>query len=161
MTYVIIVTNMFFAFSYLQLDPLLFQPSYPRTPCIRKGWVFRQVIKLIIFTGLMGFIIEQVSWSCSYLIYCSDLPFFLGQVYCSVFMWIFWCFDHHILQYINPIVQNSQHPLKGNLLYAIERVLKLSVPNLYVWLCMFYCLFHLWYVFQLSSSFFFPFYFSV
>ncbi|CAK7352566.1 unnamed protein product [Dovyalis caffra] len=47
-------------------------------------------------------------------------------------------------QYINPIVQNSQHPLKGNLLYAIERVLKLSVPNLYVWLCMFYCFFHLW-----------------
>jgi diacylglycerol O-acyltransferase-1 len=30
-----------------------------------------------------------------------------------------------ILQYINPIVQNSQHPLKGNLLYAIESVLKL------------------------------------
>lgn len=53
-------------------------------------------------------------------------------------------------QYINPIVKNSQHPLKGNLLYAIERVLKLSVPNLYVWLCMFYCLFHLWYVFFLK-----------
>ncbi|XP_031093520.1 diacylglycerol O-acyltransferase 1A-like [Ipomoea triloba] len=49
-----------------------------------------------------------------------------------------------IEQYINPIVRNSQHPLKGNLLYAIERVLKLSVPNLYVWLCMFYCFFHLW-----------------
>ncbi|KAL9151964.1 hypothetical protein ABFS82_11G086300 [Erythranthe guttata] len=46
-------------------------------------------------------------------------------------------------QYINPIVQNSQHPLKGDFLYAIERVLKLSVPNLYVWLCMFYCFFHL------------------
>ena len=49
-------------------------------------------------------------------------------------------------QYINPIVRNSKHPLKGDLLYAIERVLKLSVPNLYVWLCMFYCFFHLWYV---------------
>ncbi|CAN1340267.1 Diacylglycerol O-acyltransferase 1B [Linum perenne] len=47
-------------------------------------------------------------------------------------------------QYINPIIQNSQHPFKGNLLYGIERVLKLSVPNLYVWLCMFYCFFHLW-----------------
>ncbi|WVZ09755.1 hypothetical protein V8G54_014285 [Vigna mungo] len=81
------------------------EQSYPRTPYIRKGWVFRQVIKLIIFTGVMGFIIEQ---------------------------------------YINPIVQNSQHPFKGDLLYAIERVLKLSVPNLYVWLCMFYCFFHLW-----------------
>ncbi|XP_023546894.1 diacylglycerol O-acyltransferase 1A isoform X1 [Cucurbita pepo subsp. pepo] len=91
---------------YFMLAPTLcYQPSYPRTTHIRKGWVVRQFIKLIIFTGVMGFIIEQ---------------------------------------YINPIVRNSQHPLKGNLLYATERILKLSVPNLYVWLCMFYCLFHLW-----------------
>ncbi|KAK1266229.1 Diacylglycerol O-acyltransferase 1 [Acorus gramineus] len=79
--------------------------SYPRTTCIRKSWVIRQLVKLVIFTGVMGFIIEQ---------------------------------------YINPIVKNSQHPLKGNFLYALERVLKLSVPTLYVWLCMFYCYFHLW-----------------
>ncbi|TXG61594.1 hypothetical protein EZV62_012957 [Acer yangbiense] len=91
---------------YFMVAPTLcYQTSYPRTACVRKGWVVRQFVKLIIFTGVMGFIIEQ---------------------------------------YINPIVRNSQHPLKGNLLYAIERVLKLSVPNLYVWLCMFYCFFHLW-----------------
>lgn len=91
---------------YFMVAPTLcYQTSYPRTACIRKGWLVRQVIKLVIFTGFMGFIVEQ---------------------------------------YINPIVKNSQHPLKGNLLYAIERVLKLSVPNLYVWLCMFYCFFHLW-----------------
>ncbi|CAI9100624.1 OLC1v1037757C1 [Oldenlandia corymbosa var. corymbosa] len=96
----------FKALLYFMVAPTLcYQTSYPRTTCIRKGWVVRQLIKLIIFTGLMGFIIEQ---------------------------------------YINPIVRNSQHPLKGNFLYAIERVLKLSVPNLYVWLCMFYCFFHLW-----------------
>ncbi|KAJ8750996.1 hypothetical protein K2173_016177 [Erythroxylum novogranatense] len=91
---------------YFMVAPTLcYQPSYPRTASVRKNWVARQFVKLVIFTGLMGFIIEQ---------------------------------------YINPLVQNSQHPLKGNLLYAIERVLKLSVPNLYVWLCMFYCFFHLW-----------------
>ncbi|XP_021747049.1 diacylglycerol O-acyltransferase 1A-like [Chenopodium quinoa] len=91
---------------YFMVAPTLcYQTSYPRTACIRKGWVARQVLKLVIFTGVMGFIVEQ---------------------------------------YINPIVQNSQHPLKANLLYAIERILKLSVPNLYVWLCMFYCFFHLW-----------------
>ncbi|XP_042403089.1 diacylglycerol O-acyltransferase 1-2-like [Zingiber officinale] len=91
---------------YFMLAPTLcYQQKYPRTKCIRKGWVICQFIKLVICTGLMGFIIEQ---------------------------------------YINPIVQNSQHPLKGNLLYAIERILKLSVPTLYVWLCMFYCFFHLW-----------------
>lgn len=37
------------------------QPSYPRTTYIRKGWVVRQLIKCLVFTGLMGFIIEQVS----------------------------------------------------------------------------------------------------
>ncbi|KAK4483669.1 hypothetical protein RD792_010870 [Penstemon davidsonii] len=96
----------FKSLAYFMVAPTLcYQPSYPRTACIRKGWVVRQLIKLIIFTGFMGFIVEQ---------------------------------------YINPIVQNSEHPLKANLLYATERVLKLSVPNLYVWLCMFYCFFHLW-----------------
>ncbi|XP_058001957.1 diacylglycerol O-acyltransferase 1 isoform X2 [Hevea brasiliensis] len=91
---------------YFMVAPTLcYQPIYPRTASVRKSWVVRQFLKLVIFTGFMGFIIEQ---------------------------------------YINPIVQNSQHPLKGDLLYAIERVLKLSVPNLYVWLCMFYCFFHLW-----------------
>ncbi|KAG8367208.1 hypothetical protein BUALT_Bualt16G0048700 [Buddleja alternifolia] len=96
----------FKSLAYFMIAPTLcYQPSYPRNAYIRKGWVTRQLIKLVIFTGFMGFIVEQ---------------------------------------YINPIVQNSQHPLKGNLLYGIERVLKLSVPNLYVWLCMFYCFFHLW-----------------
>jgi len=90
---------------FMAAPTLCYQPSYPRTTCIRKNWVLRQFVKLVIFTGVMGFIIEQ---------------------------------------YINPIVTNSQHPLKGNFLYAVERVLKLSVPTLYVWLCMFYCLFHLW-----------------
>nr|CAB3468216.1 unnamed protein product [Digitaria exilis] len=93
---------------YFMLAPTLcYQTTYPRTTCVRKGWVIRQLVKCLIFTGLMGFIIEQ---------------------------------------YINPIVKNSKHPLKGNFLNAIERVLKLSVPTLYVWLCMFYCFFHLWLV---------------
>lgn len=91
---------------YFMLAPTLcYQPSYPRTACIRKGWVVRHLVKLVIFTGVMGFIVEQ---------------------------------------YINPIVANSQHPLKGDFLNALERILKLSVPTLYVWLCMFYCFFHLW-----------------
>ncbi|MFS7982714.1 putative diacylglycerol O-acyltransferase [Helianthus anomalus] len=47
---------------YFLLAPTLcYQIRYPRTAFIRKGWVLRQLIKLIIFTGLMGFIIEQVS----------------------------------------------------------------------------------------------------
>ncbi|KAG1367645.1 diacylglycerol O-acyltransferase 1-2 [Cocos nucifera] len=90
---------------FIMAPTLCYQPSYPQTICIRKGWVICQLVKLVIFTGVMGFIIEQ---------------------------------------YIDPIIKNSQHPLKGNVLYAMERVLKLSIPTLYVWLCLFYCTFHLW-----------------
>lgn len=49
-----------------------------------------------------------------------------------------------INQYVNPTVANSPHPLSGSAPRVIERVLKLSIPTLYVWLCMFYCFFHLW-----------------
>uniref|UniRef100_A0A0D6R6S9 O-acyltransferase n=1 Tax=Araucaria cunninghamii TaxID=56994 RepID=A0A0D6R6S9_ARACU len=90
---------------FMVAPTLCYQTSYPRTTHIRKGWVLRQLGKLVIFTGVMGFIVEQ---------------------------------------YMNPTIKNSQHPLKGNFLYAVERVLKLSIPTLYVWLCMFYCFFHLW-----------------
>eukprot|EP00252_Welwitschia_mirabilis_P011552 TRINITY_DN25829_c0_g1_i2.p1 TRINITY_DN25829_c0_g1~~TRINITY_DN25829_c0_g1_i2.p1 ORF type:complete len:467 (-),score=30.93 TRINITY_DN25829_c0_g1_i2:24-1424(-) len=77
---------------YFMVAPTLcYQRDYPRTKYIRKGWVLRQLLKLVIFTGVQGFIVEQ---------------------------------------YMNPIIKNSQHPLKGNFLYAIERVLKLSIPNL-------------------------------
>jgi diacylglycerol O-acyltransferase-1 len=91
---------------YFMMAPTLcYQPSYPRTSHVRKGWLIRQIILYLIFTGIQGFIIEQ---------------------------------------YINPIVVNSQHPLKGGLLNAVETVLRLSLPNVYLWLCMFYCFFHLW-----------------
>ncbi|XP_020694007.1 diacylglycerol O-acyltransferase 1A isoform X3 [Dendrobium catenatum] len=90
---------------FIMAPTLCYQLSYPRSMCIRRGWLICQFIQLVIFTGFMGFIIEQ---------------------------------------YVNPIIKNSEHPLKGNFLNAIERVLRLSLPVLYVWLCMFYCFFHLW-----------------
>ncbi|KAL2608149.1 hypothetical protein R1flu_026722 [Riccia fluitans] len=92
--------------SYFMIAPTLcYQLGYPQKKTIRKGWILRQTLKLLVFTGLMGFIVEQ---------------------------------------YINPTIKNSEHPLKGSYLKALERVLKLSIPTLYVWLCMFYCFFHLW-----------------
>lgn len=39
---------------------VIMQIGYPRTKAIRKGWVLRQTLKLLAFTGLIGFIIEQV-----------------------------------------------------------------------------------------------------
>lgn len=70
-----------------------------------QPWIGRQVAKLVVFSSLLLFIINQ---------------------------------------YVNPTVANSPHPLAGSAPRVIERVLKLSIPTLYVWLCMFYCFFHLW-----------------
>lgn len=48
-------------------------------------------------------------------------------------------------QYILPSCLNSLHPLQNmDIGHILERVLKLSLPSLYVWLIGFYCLFHLW-----------------
>lgn len=55
--YLHLTKNKLFLISFL----FTMQPSYPRTTYIRKGWVVRQLIKCLVFTGLMGFIIEQVS----------------------------------------------------------------------------------------------------
>ncbi|KAF8065886.1 DGAT1C [Scenedesmus sp. PABB004] len=48
-------------------------------------------------------------------------------------------------QYLEPAVSNAMTPLStSDWPRVAERVLKLALPNLYCWLCMFYCLFHLW-----------------
>ncbi|GMH43556.1 hypothetical protein BSKO_11478 [Bryopsis sp. KO-2023] len=48
-------------------------------------------------------------------------------------------------QYIFPAVQNSVASIRErNTGVYVERVLKLSIPVVYAWLCMFYLLFHVW-----------------
>lgn len=48
-------------------------------------------------------------------------------------------------QYLQPTIANSLVPLRQlNWPHMIERILKLSLPTLYGWIIMFYCLFHLW-----------------
>jgi len=50
-----------------------------------------------------------------------------------------------IEQYMFPTVKNSLGPLQElDVVRIIERVIKLSIPNLYIWLIGFYTLFHLW-----------------
>lgn len=78
-----------FLFGYTQtVSSLIFmQQSYPRTACIRKGWVIRQLIKCLIFTGLMGFIIEQVIYS--YICFSnyrliSNCNAILPEYFCSI-----------------------------------------------------------------------------
>jgi len=48
-------------------------------------------------------------------------------------------------QYIAPAVRDSQAAINTvNFTWMLERVLKLSVPNLYVWLVLFSVMFHFW-----------------
>jgi diacylglycerol O-acyltransferase-1 len=54
-----------------------------------------------------------------------------------------------IEQYLMPAVNNTAWALlqpNSHLepLRLLERLLKVSIPTLYVWLCSFYCLFHCW-----------------
>lgn len=59
--------------------------------------------------------------------------FFIALVF---FMIEQWCF---------PVVKNSVDFFKtGNIMGIAERVMKLSIPSLYIWLAIFYSFFHLW-----------------
>nr|ANN46862.1 diacylglycerol O-acyltransferase 1 [Cuphea avigera var. pulcherrima] len=92
--------------AYFMVAPTLcYQLSYPRTQFIRKFWVARQVLKLILVNVVMGFIIEQ---------------------------------------YMIPVMHNSKPPRRGYWLHFIERNLKLAVPSIGLWFCIFYSIFHLW-----------------
>lgn len=63
----------------------------------------------------------------------AQLLFFICAV---IFMMEQWCF---------PVVKNSFVSMKErNYMHLLERVLKLSVPSLAIWLSIFYAFFHLW-----------------
>ena len=50
-----------------------------------------------------------------------------------------------IEQYIKPTLETSLVPMQDmDILSIFDRLLKLSIPNTYVWLCGFYWFFHLW-----------------
>ena len=48
-------------------------------------------------------------------------------------------------QYVEPTIRNTQPSLQsGDWPRILERLLKLAIPSLYLWLCIFYTLFHVW-----------------
>lgn len=48
-------------------------------------------------------------------------------------------------QYVEPAIRNTKPSFdNGDYLRILERILKLAIPTLYVWLCIFYSLFHAW-----------------
>lgn len=88
------------------LNGIILQMEYPRSPRIRVRWLCRRVAELVMYLGLMLFLVDQ---------------------------------------YVEPAILNSLRPLRDSQpVLVVERVLKLSLPCMYVWLCMFYLFFHLW-----------------
>ena len=110
-------------YAYFLFAPTLcYQISYPRNPSVRVSWLMRRVVEMFIYLSIMTFLIEQ---------------YIIPSVNNSV----------ESLENVNRLVLSSGGTLQKTataLLVLLERVLKLSIPTLYVWLCGFYCLFHLW-----------------
>lgn len=100
-------------YMFIAYPTLVFQLVYPRTESIRKRVVFRYLIEFI---------------------FCLILQFIL------------------IEQYITPLLRNTIVGIEQRVahkeglceigFFLIERFLKLSIPNLYIWLLMFAELFH-------------------
>ena len=110
------------SFAYFMVAPTLcYQMSYPRSPTTRVVWLLRRIAEMFIYLSLMVFLIEQ---------------YIIPSVNNSVVS----------LAEVNQLVLsgNASQKTATALATLLERVLKLSIPTLYVWLCGFYCLFHLW-----------------
>jgi diacylglycerol O-acyltransferase-1 len=108
--------------AYFTFAPTLcYQVEYPRTPKIRKLFLLRRI----------G---EAVSTLFAYVILIVNVQLFFSLLILAI-----------VEQYIIPLVRSSVEPVTSpaDLIRLTERLLKLSIPNLYVWLLGFYVFFHL------------------
>jgi len=102
-------------YMFVAFPTLVFQLSYPRTESVRIRLVLRYLAELV---------------------FCFILQFILVE------------------QYITPILSNTVKGVNERIArkqdtislswFLLERILKLSIPNLYIWLLMFAELFHCW-----------------
>jgi diacylglycerol O-acyltransferase 1 len=100
-------------YMFIAYPTLVFQLVYPRTPSVRLRIVVRYIAELVFCLFLQFFIIEQ---------------------------------------YITPILNNTitgvearidrHEGIPGMVWFLLERFLKLSIPNLYIWLLSFAVFFH-------------------
>jgi len=91
---------------FIMFPTLVYQLNYPRTERVRKKWLAKRVLELVV---------------------CMSLMFIMTE------------------QFVVPTLNNAVAPIRElHFMKLLERLLKLAVPNVYLWLCMFYALFHLW-----------------
>eukprot|EP00798_Chlamydomonas_sp_ICE-L_P001934 gene1934-33344_t len=119
---------------FVAAPTLVYQVNYPRSPTIRKKWILRRLVELLFMLTFMTIIIHQFVEPS---VHSAMQP--LREAYMLTAMTII------IRQFMKPSVHSAMQPLrKMNWPHVVERVLKLALPSTYAWLCMFYCLFHLW-----------------
>jgi len=91
---------------FIAFPTMVYQTSYPRTQRIRKRWLIKRIVELILCLALMSVIGEQ---------------------------------------FVLPTLRNFAVPvLSWNIGQMLIALLKIALPNVYLWLFMFYGLFHLW-----------------
>lgn len=90
---------------FLVFPTLVYQTTYPRTSRIRKKWLAKRLLELLLVMAMSSVIAEQ---------------------------------------FVGPTLKKAALPvLSLDIPNIILAVLKISVPNVYLWLFMFYGLFHL------------------
>ncbi|EGR30391.1 hypothetical protein IMG5_133280 [Ichthyophthirius multifiliis] len=110
---------------------LCFQLIYPRTQAIRKLWLLKRCIELILIIALQTQYIFQK----------------INKQNKKRILWF---------QYLHPALQEtyelSKDPNNITFLFILERMLKLSIPNLYFWISGFYGMFQLFQIQLLNQQ---------
>ncbi|EDV25992.1 uncharacterized protein TRIADDRAFT_35841 [Trichoplax adhaerens] len=89
---------------FMFVPTLCYELNFPKTPYIRKNFLLRRIVELVLLLQLIMGLIQQ---------------------------WMI------------PAVVNSMQPFDEMDYYRmIERMLKLAIPNHFIWLLFFYCYFH-------------------
>lgn len=94
----------------------------------------------LLFYMVLPTLCYQLNYPRSPEIRWNKVVFLVARMIFVFFMVIF-----SVEQYITPTLEASVMPMEsGDILAVMERLLRLSIPNTYVWLLGFYFYFHLW-----------------
>ncbi len=102
-------------YMFVAYPTLVFQLSYPRTESVRLRLVLRYLAELV---------------------FCFILQFILVEQYITPIL-------TNAIKGVNERIKQKEDALSVSW-FLLERLLKLSIPNLYIWLLMFAELFHCW-----------------
>lgn len=130
---------------FLAAPTLIYQINYPRSPSVRRLWLVGKVTQLVVFLFLMKILVDQYVMPAvknakvrtthkSVYSLCAQTPLeelaWLKIVERVLKLSV--CTHNHDVSHTLTTRAHAQHA------HATQ------IPNLYIWLLMFYCFFHLW-----------------